>query len=200
MSSKHTGTEPSKIDGLARTFSRLGWMGFWAQVVLGSIPVVMTLFLFVFSPTPGGGPRASLSLVGYLSAVAFFILLFTIFWFFRYTRIGKRLKDPAARPAAASLLRTVWIGLIASTAGILFSIVVMVFEIAHMLFYFLAAPQAGVPTVQTTTGEFASWVSSVDMMSLLSLILTVGAEVWALILGLVLLSRTTNAAPELGEG
>ncbi len=47
--------------------------------------------------------------------------------------------------------------------------------------------------VQTTSsGELASWVSAVDMTSLMSLILTSGAEVWALMLGLLLLARTTR--------
>lgn len=70
---------------------------------------------------------------------------------------------------------------------------VMLVEVSQMLFFFLSAPQTGIPAFQTATGgEMPGWVSAVDMMSLMSLTLTVGAEVWALIFSLLLLSRTTR--------
>ena len=31
--------QPSGFESLAETFSHLGWMGFWLQVVLGSAPL-----------------------------------------------------------------------------------------------------------------------------------------------------------------
>ncbi|WP_363168775.1 DUF3611 family protein, partial [uncultured Lamprocystis sp.] len=43
------GLHGAKIEGLAKTFSRLGKIGFWLQVVLGSIPLAVTFFVFVFS-------------------------------------------------------------------------------------------------------------------------------------------------------
>ncbi len=189
---------PSKIDSLAQAFGRLGWVGFWAQVVLGAAPLIMMVYVFAFSGSASASTRTGLPFVEYLSIASFLVLVFTTFWFFRYTRVARRLREPAARPSESSLLRTVSIGLVASTLGILFSMLVLLFEVGHMLFYFLSAPQAGVPTVQTTiTGQLTSWVSAVDMMSLMSLILTLGAEVLALILGLFLLFRTMQASPAL---
>jgi hypothetical protein len=54
-------------------------------------------------------------------------------------------------------------------------------EAANLLFYFLKAPQGGIPVVQTGGAESQHWVSSVDMVSLMALILTLFAELMALI-------------------
>jgi hypothetical protein len=76
---------------------------------------------------------------------------------------------------------------------------VLLFEVGTLLFYFLSAPQAGLPTVQTTTTGVASWVSAVDMMNLMAVILTLGGEIFALIFGLLLLFRTMQSSPELAK-
>jgi hypothetical protein len=75
---------------------------------------------------------------------------------------------------------------------------VMLLEVGSLLFYFLSAPQAGVPVIQAQTQGMAgaSWVSAVDMMSLMSLIILLGAEVAVLILGLWLVFRTTQTSSE----
>ena len=59
-----------------------------------------------------------------------------------------------------------------------------------------SAPQAGVPVIQAQGVGVSSWVSAVDILSLMSLILTLGAEVAVLIFGLWLLFRTTQASSE----
>jgi hypothetical protein len=52
----------------------------------------------------------------------------------------------------------------ASTLGIVFSMLVMFLEVAQLLIYFLRAPQAGIPVVQTTGGP-VSWVTAADILS-----------------------------------
>jgi hypothetical protein len=85
---------------------------------------------------------------------------------------------------------TVWTGIKASTVGILFSMIVMFFEVAQLLIYFLRAPQAGIPVIQTTGGP-ASWVSAADIAGLMALLLTMFVEVAVLAFSLWLLYRTT---------
>ncbi len=189
------GLHVSKIDGLARTFTRLGWTGFWLQLVLGSIPIVLMLYVFAFSGNLSG-PRAGLQIVEYLSMANLLVLLFTTIWFYRYTGLAKTFENPSTRPTESAVLGTVWTGLVASSLGILFSMLVMLIEVGQLLFYFLAAPQGGIPAIQTTTGAAASWVSAVDLVSLMSLLMTLAAEVIALVLGLWLMFRTTQTASE----
>jgi hypothetical protein len=79
----------------------------------------------------------------------------------------------------------------------LFSMIVILIEAANLLFYFLKSPQAGIPVIQTSGAEAAHWVSSVDMLSLMALILVLFAELIVLVFSLWLLFRTTLGSPEL---
>jgi len=187
------GLHGAKIEGLGKTFTRLGRIGFWLQVVLGSVPLVVMFYVFVFSGSISG-PRSGLPIVGLLSLVNMLLLLFTIVWFYRYPGLGRRIADPLSRPTESAVLATLWTGLVASSLGILFSMVVMLLEVGQLLFYFLAAPQAGIATIQTVGGASSSWVSAVDLVSLLALVQMLAAEVIALVLGLWLMFRTSQAA------
>ena len=188
--------QQSGTQNLAKTFSRLGRIGFWVQIVLGSIPFLLMAYAFIFTRSPSG-PRAGLAVVEYLTLASLLILIFTIVWFHRYTRLANSIADPQACPPASSVIRSVWTGLVASSIGLLFSMMVMVTETGHLLFYFLAAPQGGFPVLQMpNAGSTTGWVSAVDMMSLMALILCVFAELVVLILSLWLLFRTMQVSAE----
>lgn len=182
---------------LASSFSRLGWIGFWTQIVVGMIPILLMAYSFIFAQSVSG-PRAGLPIVEYLTLAGLTILVFTTVWFYRYTRLAQLIRDPARRPTETELARTVWIGLLASSIAILFTILVMFIEVAHLLFYFLSAPQGGVPVIQTAGPTAASWVSAVDMLSLMSMVMTLMAELVVLIFSLWLLFRVTEGSQEYG--
>lgn len=186
---------PSKGSSLARAFSRLGWAGFWLQVVFGSFSIIVMGYYFLFSRTEPG-PRAGIPVVEYLTAGNLLLLLFTTLWSYRYTRLARRILDPAARPSESDIVGTVWTGVVASTVGMLFSMVVLLIEAANLLFYFLKAPQAGIPVIQTSGTEAVHWVSSIDMVSLMALILILLAELLVLVFSLWLLFRTTAGSVE----
>src|SRR5215475_10340451 len=168
---------PSRNDSLSRSFSRLGWLGFWMQVAVGAIPLGLTIYALVFGRNPAPGTRAGFPLIEYLSIAGLLVLAFTTLWSYRYTRLAARLADPERRPAQTALQRTVWTGIKASTIGIAFSMLVMLFEVGQLLIYFLRAPQAGIPVIQTTAGGPASWVSAADIAGLMALLLTMFVEV-----------------------
>lgn len=186
---------PSKGASLARAFSRLGWAGFWLQVVFGSFPIIVMAYYLIFSRSSETA-RSGLPFVEYLTLLNLLLLVFTTIWSYRYTRLGKRLLDLKQRPSESYVVGTVWTGVVASTAGMLFSMIVMLIEAANLLFYFLKAPQAGIPVIQTSGAEAVHWVSSVDMVSLMALILTLFAELIVLVFSLWLLFRTTLGSPE----
>ncbi len=96
------------------------------------------------------------------------------------------------------LIRACWTGIFNSIVGFLFSIQVMLIEVSHLLFYFLTTPQAGIQVVQTTATESASWVSAIDMLSLLALIVSLLAELIVMTFSLWLLFRTTVIAAKSG--
>ena len=49
----------SNPEALARQFSRLGWIGFWIQLVLVSVPIVLMLYV-VFLASPASVQRKGL--------------------------------------------------------------------------------------------------------------------------------------------
>jgi hypothetical protein len=73
---------------------------------------------------------------------------------------------------------------------------VMTLEAANLLFYFLKSPQAGMPVIQTSGAEGVHWVSAIDMVSLMALILITFAELIVLVFSLWLLFRSTSASAE----
>jgi hypothetical protein len=184
---------------LAKSFKRLGWSGFWIQIAVGAIPLVLMSYTFVFAQSPTG-PRAGLPIVEYLTLASLAVLLFTTFWFYHYTRLAQRIAAPGDNPTETELAGDVWIGLVASSAGILFTVSVMFIEVAHLLFYFLSTPQGGVPVFQTPGVGPASWVSAVDMLSLMSMVLTVMAELVVLVFSLWLMFRIMSGSLEYGGG
>jgi hypothetical protein len=186
--------QPANPESLGKQFSRLGWIGFWMQVVLVSIPVILLLYV-VFISGPDSAQRRGIDLSNYLSYGSLVVMLFTIFWFYRYTRLGKRIVDSATRPTQLSVVRTIWIGLWASCAGILFSMVLMMNTVLRILFILLATPQTGIP-ISATGADPAKTLSAFDAVSLTSLVFILTAELIVLAFSLWLLFRVTRPAPE----
>ena len=55
--------QSAQIEGLANTFRRLGRFGFWPQVVLGGFPVVLMVYVLLFTGSLSvSGKRAGLPL------------------------------------------------------------------------------------------------------------------------------------------
>lgn len=189
---------PSGFESLGKTFSRLGWMGFWLQIVLGSVPLLLMVFIFAFARSPNG-PRTGFPFVEYLTAASLLILVFTIVWFYRYTRLAKCLAEPSTRPSILSITRTIWMGIMVGSLGILVSMLLMIIETGNLLFNFLKAPQGGVPVVQTTGAQALGWVSTIDVASLMALSLFLFAELIVLVFSLWLLFRTMQVAAEFPQ-
>ena len=183
----------------AKAFWRLGWISFWAQIGFGSLPVILAVYAVIFGRNTGVGTRAGNPFIGYLTFADLLVLAFTTVWSYRYTRLGQQLADSERRPSRLVLHRAAWIGVTAGAMGIVFSMLVMLFEVAQLLIHFLHAPQAGVPAIQTTGAGTASWVSAADMMNLMALVLGMFGALVFLTLSLWLLFRTTIGSSEFGH-
>ena len=89
---------PSKGKSLARSLSRLGWFGFWLQVIFGSLPIVVLVYYYIFS-RPTASPSQGFGFTEYLTIINLFLLAFTTYWSYRYTPHRK----PPARPGPQTL-------------------------------------------------------------------------------------------------
>jgi len=180
---------------LAAQFRRFGLTGFWVQIVLGIVPVASAGLILL--STPGNlFLSARTQLLGVLSTLSLGLLVFTAIWFLLYARLGRRIAAGATTDRRA-LKRRVKFGIIVSLAAILLSTIVILLEVAYLLFILLDAPQGGIPVIATDPGA-TSGISAVDMLSLLALNFTVTAEIVVLGLGLMLLWRVTTcgASPD----
>ncbi|MBP6261061.1 MAG: DUF3611 family protein [Chromatiaceae bacterium] len=188
---KNTLDDPqyAKVESLAVTFERTGRIGFWSQLVLGTFPVAVMIFVLFYAGNLSG-TRSGVPIVEWLTLGNILILFFTTFWFHRYRGLGKRIADPASRPTGEEVAGKVWTGLVASSLGVAFSILVMLFDVGQIFFYFLTAPQGGVPAIQL---DGATFVSAIDLASLMALVMTMAAEVLVTMMGLWLLFRTSRA-------
>lgn len=181
----------STPEKLAKLFKRYGWVGFWLQVVLATFATLLAVNVLFFSNS-AAIQRQGIGLSEYLALLGFLILLFTIFWFYRYTRLARKIANPQQRPPKKTVIRTLWVGLWVSCLGITLSMFAMFLEVGHLLRVFLRAPQGGVPVIQT---EFdpSTWVSAVDMVSLMADLSVLAGELVVLIISLWLLLRVSTA-------
>lgn len=182
--------KPSNPESLAKHFLRLGWTGFWMQLALLLIPIVLLLYV-IFIGSPESVQRKGIDLSNYLSFGSLVIMLFTTFWFYRYTRLAKKMVQPDTCPSRSSVMRTLWIGLGASSLGIFFSMILMMRAVFRLLFIVLATPQTGVPFA-APGGDPSNILTAFDVVSLTSLLLILTAELIVLAFSLWILFRATR--------
>ena len=173
---------------IGRAFARVGWTGLCLQGVLIILPLLMLGYV-IFGKV--AGVREPLDFTEYLAFVGLLILAFTTFWSFYYTRVARRIEDPARRPTWDSISKILWIGLWASCLGIVVSLLSLFIEVTRLLILFLKAPQAGVPVMRTELETPTEWVSALDAVGLLAEVCTLAGEFLLLGLTLWLLFKIT---------
>ena len=189
-----TQQKPSNPKSLAKHFSRLGWTGFWMQLGLLLVPILLLLYV-LFIGSAESAQRKGINLSNYLSYGSLLVMLFTTFWFYRYTRLAKQIANSESCPPQSSVLKTLWIGLGASSLGIFFSMILMLSAVLRLLFILLATPQTGVPFA-AAGGDPSKTLSAIDAVSLTSLHFSLTAEVIVLAFSLWLLFRATRPSAE----
>lgn len=182
-------------EGLARHFSRLGWIGFWIQLALVSAALLLMLYV-VFLSSPESAQRKGIDLSNYLSYGSLLVMVFTTYWFYQYTRLAKKLGESETRPSFPDVLRNVWIGLGASCLGIFFSMVLLLNAVLRLLFILLATPQTGIPIAQTGADP-SRVLSAIDAVSLTSLSFILTAELIVMAFSIWLLFQVTRPSKEM---
>jgi hypothetical protein len=180
----------------AKGLARLGWAGVCLQTILAVTPILMLCYVLFGRAT---GVRETFDFLDYLAFASLAILVFTGFWSFRYTRLAKRIGDPAQRPSRGFVMKNLWVGVWATSLGIAVSLSLLIIEVVRLLVLFLRAPQAGVPVFNTQAGNRTEWVSAIDAVSLLAELCSVTGELIVLAFSLWLLFRLTNLGDEYDQ-
>lgn len=120
---EHTSLSP-KLYGIANTIRLTGWITFWVQLGLAVVAGLTLLFA-----STGRGftdqPNAGLGIGIFWAVCGVIALLFSVYWDFRYTRIGKQLANPnpALHPSKADTTKAIRLGIIVSLVGILLTLI-----------------------------------------------------------------------------
>jgi 3-oxoacyl-(acyl-carrier-protein) synthase len=122
----HHHDQPSlapKLQYIAKTISFTGWITVWVQLALVIVSGLALLFAatgrdFTQQQNTGLGVGIFWGVCGIL------VLLFSVYWNFRYTRLSKRLANPnpTLHPSKAETVRAIRLGIMVSLVGILISI------------------------------------------------------------------------------
>lgn len=118
---------PSNLKQISQSLRLTGWIAFWTQLVLGVISsVILLLYAFSSGTSNRGAEVAQGTSFGIFFAISGLVTLgISIYWAFRYTRLGKQVTDPIAnlRPSKMDTIKAVRIGIIVNLTGMLLTLV-----------------------------------------------------------------------------
>ena len=172
-------------DRVARALVILGQTGFWVQFVL----LIAIALLGVYTFAVVGGRASTGNVLAFLGLA---LPVFTTFWCWRYVRIGRDLASGGTSLAAA--LRAAWIGVWAGATGSVVALLSLFGAASALLLVMLSNPQIGVQISPATLGTSSYTVSAVDAVSIMSLLLTLTAELLVVALSLRLVFLIDGAA------
>lgn len=139
---------PPAIRRISSSFRWLGWIGFWAQVILGVISSLALLFAVAsLTARSGGSSNAGAGAGLFFSAAGLIAVYFGAYWAFRYTRLSRRLRssDESRRPKPKDALQTLKIGLYISMGGMLLTLLGAEATVGALLAKALSQPQGVSP-------------------------------------------------------
>ncbi|MBD6614728.1 DUF3611 family protein [Komarekiella sp. 'clone 1'] len=108
---------------IGNTIRLTGWITFWVQLGLAVVSGLVLLFAYT-----GRGlteqPNAGLGVGIFWAVCGVVVLLFSVYWDFRYTRIGKSLENPnpALHSSKADTTKIIRLGVFLSLVGILLTL------------------------------------------------------------------------------
>ncbi|WP_373543348.1 DUF3611 family protein [Chamaesiphon sp.] len=106
---------PQTVKKIAAQLRRVGWAGFWLQLILAVVSSLIFLFALPFASTGATNPGTGGSL---LFAVGGLLVLYgSTYWSFRYVIISRKLRNPDLRPKKAETIKIVRWGLLSSVLG-----------------------------------------------------------------------------------
>lgn len=177
---------PADPSRFGAQFSRLGWIGFIVQLALLTVPILLTIYVLLRTNSTG------IDAANYLSYGSLLVMIFTTYWFYRYTRLGEQIQDPQNCPPQSKVVSALWTGLWAGCLGIFFSMLLLFSAGWRLLFILLANPQTGLMVAPALGGAPNQSISAIDAVSLMSLLIILTAELVVLGLSMWLLLRTTT--------
>jgi hypothetical protein len=188
------------IQLISAALRRMGWVRFWAQVVLGVVVMGVLLFSNIGGQIAGGTNRALGLAPGLsLTSLAFFVLLWCLWQSWLIIRCGRALNSPT-RPSKGETARLIKRGLLADLIGLTLAAVgyqalagSLFVQASQQVPGFFGAQMQGAPG---TGGRVVGLpITSIEMLSVLSNTQVLFAHLLGLIISLWLLQRVYRPRP-----
>ncbi len=190
LDSEASSSTPQQI---ARSFRWLGWIGFALQSLLGFIPILVVVANILSKPgqqQPGGFSGGL-----WLAIACLIILLFSIYWCFRYTQLANRLEDRDRRPAKAQVIRDVKWGLIANIGIMTIAVIVALLRVGELTFTMLRLPQGATVITANQVGSTVAqgaMISPSNMIAVQAMVNAIAAGLVGAVVALLLLYQVTG--------
>jgi len=182
---------PQNRQRIGGQFSSMGRLGFFIQLALLVVPVLFGLYLLLLRRMGQSGANG-IGFTNLISLASSLVMIFTTYWFYRYMRLGERIRDPARFPPRSAAISTLWVGFWAGCLGIGLSLLLLLAASWRILYVLLANPQTGMLVAPNLGGGNPAYsISAIDAVSLISNVINLGAELLVLGLTLWLLFRVT---------
>ncbi len=173
---------------IARSCRWLGWVGFGLQALLGFIPILVVVTTVLFSP--GQSQRSGFSVGLWLAIACLIILLFSIYWCFRYTQLANRLEIRDLRPAKSQVIQDLKLGLLANLGIMAIAVLIALSRVGELTFKMLILPQGATVITPSPTGRLVAQgaiITASNMIAIQALINAIAAGLIGVIVALLLL-------------
>jgi hypothetical protein len=172
---------PTQIARYCRT---LGWAGLILQSLLGVIPLLVVIARMVVNPQ-WSDVRSSWGL--WLAVLGLAILLFSIYWCFRYIAMARRLADPDLRPAKSAVKRNLKLGLLSNLALMAIGVLLALWRVTLLSVKMLTIPQG---TTVVTPGAAAvpgGLITPSSMIAIQAMVSAIAAGLVGVVIALLLI-------------
>ncbi|MDM9383828.1 DUF3611 family protein [Chlorogloeopsis sp. ULAP01] len=174
-----TETVSSTPQQIARSMRWLGWAGFWLQALLGFIPLLVVVTSVLFNPRQQQGGGFSFGI--WLAIACLVILIFSIYWCFRYTQLANKLTIRELRPAKSQISRDLKLGLLANLSIMAIAVLIALGRVGELSFKMLTLPQGSTVITPNPTATMVTQGAMIPP----STIISIQAMVNAIAAGLV---------------
>ncbi|NJL43304.1 MAG: DUF3611 family protein [Pseudanabaena sp. SU_2_4] len=173
---------------IARFFRLLGWIGFWLQSLLGFIPILVVVAAVLFNPSQQQSGGLSFGL--FLAIACLMLLLFSIYWCFRYTQLANKLEVRDLRPAKSQVIRDLKLGLSANIGSMAIAVLIAMVRVGELTFKMLALPQGATvitPNQTRTMVTQGALIAPSNMIAIQAMVNTIAAGLVGVVVALLLL-------------
>ncbi|MEA5508733.1 DUF3611 family protein [Crocosphaera sp. UHCC 0190] len=186
MKSETSSPTPLQI---ARSLLWLGRIGLILQVLLGFIPLLVVV-TYVLSQS-GQQQTGGFSLGLWLAIACLIILIFSIYWCFRYTQLAKKLKSSETRPSKSQIIRDLQLGLFANIGIMVFAVLIALLRVGELTFKLLTLPQGATVIapnqIGTTFPSQGALIAPSNMIAIQAMLNVIAAGLVGVIVALLLL-------------